>query len=86
MSSGGEWSVRWINSLNGQVQPPVRGRFNADGCVLEGPDSDDGRPIIARYIWSDITPDSARWTQAFSYDDGASWETNWVMDFRRAAA
>lgn len=81
-----EWSVYWINSLNGQLQPPVRGRFNADGCVLEGPDSDGDRPIIARYIWSDISPDSARWTQAFSYDEGETWETNWVMDFTRAAA
>ncbi|MBW8303389.1 MAG: DUF1579 domain-containing protein [Brevundimonas sp.] len=81
-----EWSVYWINSLTGRLQPPVRGRFNADGCVLEGPDSDDGRPIIARYIWSDIRPDGARWTQTFSYDDGATWETNWVMDFTRVAA
>jgi hypothetical protein len=54
--------------------------------VLEGRDSDGGRPIIARYIWSDITPDSARWTQACSYDDGATWEVDWIMDFTRAAA
>ncbi len=81
-----EWSVYWINSLDGRLQPPVRGRFHADGCVLEGPDSDGGRPVIARYIWSDITPGSARWTQQFSYDDGATWETNWVMDFTRTAS
>ncbi|MDQ3126272.1 MAG: hypothetical protein M3Q74_11810 [Pseudomonadota bacterium] len=81
-----EWSVYWINSLTGQLQPPVRGRFNADGCLLEGPDIDGDRPIIARYIWSDIHADNARWTQAFSYDDGATWEVNWVMDFTRVAA
>jgi hypothetical protein len=81
-----EWVIHWISSANGVLQPPVRGRFHADGCVLEGPDSDGGRPVIARYIWSDITPDSARWTQAFSYDGGATWETNWVMEFTRAAA
>lgn len=81
-----EWTVRWVNSTNGVLQPPVRGRFHAGGCVLEGPDTDEGRPIIARYIWSDITPTTARWTQAFSYDDGATWEINWVMDFTRAEA
>lgn len=79
-----EWTIYWVSSANGILQPPVRGRFHADGCVLEGSDTDGGRPIIARYIWSDITPDRARWTQAFSYDDGATWETNWVMDFTRA--
>jgi hypothetical protein len=81
-----EWAIHWISSLNGVLQPPVRGRFDASGCTLEGPDFHNGRPIIARYIWSDIERDSARWTQAFSFDDGATWEINWVMDFTRAAA
>jgi len=26
-----------------------------------------------------------RWSQAFSYDDGVTWETNWIMEFRRPA-
>ncbi|HEX8470541.1 MAG TPA: DUF1579 domain-containing protein [Brevundimonas sp.] len=79
----GQWSVWWISSLTGQLQTPVTGRFGSDGCVLEGEDLDGDWPIRARYIWSDIKPDSARWTQAFSYDDGSTWETNWVMDFAR---
>jgi len=82
--ASGEWSIYWVNSLDGVLQPPVRGRFTVDGCTLEGPDTDNGRPIIARYIWSDIRPDNARWSQSFSYDDGATWETNWIMDFTRA--
>jgi len=81
-----EWAIYWVSSLDGVMQPPVRGRFDAHGCVLEGPDVDGGRPIIARYIWSDIAADSARWSQAFSYDGGATWEINWVMDFTRATA
>lgn len=81
-----EWAIYWVSSADGALQSPVRGRFNADGCVLEGADTHNDRAIVARYIWSDIRPDSARWTQAFSYDNGATWETNWVMDFTRAAA
>jgi hypothetical protein len=30
--------------------------------------------------------DAARWEQAFSDDGGATWETNWTMDFARVAA
>lgn len=81
-----EWAIYWISSADGVLQPPVRGRFNANGCVLEGADTHDGRSIIARYIWSDILADSARWSQQFSYDDGQTWETNWIMDFTRAVA
>jgi hypothetical protein len=38
---------------------------------------------VCRYLWSDITPDSVRWAQALSADDGATWETNWVMEMTR---
>ena len=36
-----------------------------------------------RYVWLNIPPKSARMEQAFSADDGATWETNWIMDFTR---
>jgi hypothetical protein len=35
------------------------------------------------YIWSEITPTSARWEQAFSPDMGEAWETNWIMESTR---
>ena len=52
------------------------GTFSAD-------DTDDGRPVRVRFVWSGITETSARWEQAFSTDDGRNWETNWVMDLTR---
>jgi hypothetical protein len=48
-------------------------------------DLDDGRPVRVIFIWDEITASSARWSQAFSYDDGVTWETNWVMQFTRTA-
>lgn len=82
----GDWSIYWISDADGRLSPPVVGRFHDGGCRLEGSDTDGGRPILARYEWSLIDTDTPRWTQHFSYDDGATWETNWVMDFRRADA
>ena len=67
------------------MQAPVIGRFENGEGRFEGVDVDDGRPVKVVYLWKDITVDAAHWSQAFSYDDGANWETNWTMTFARAA-
>jgi hypothetical protein len=79
----GEWTIYWVNSRTGELQQPVVGRF-ADGVgTFYGDDVDDGTPVRVRYIWSRITPTSARWEQAFSTDAERTWETNWIMDHTR---
>jgi hypothetical protein len=65
----------------------VVGRFGADGCGrFTGDDVHEGRPIRVVYLWSEIMADSCRWEQAFSADGGATWETNWIMEFSRIDA
>ena len=81
--ASGEWSLYWATSVYGVLLPPVRGSF-ADGVgTFYGDDSFKGRPIRIRLTWSRIAEQSARWEQAFSLDEGNSWETNWYMDFTR---
>ena len=36
-----------------------------------------------RFEWNHASANGAHWQQAFSMDDGATWETNWHMWFRR---
>ncbi|MCW2796408.1 hypothetical protein [Nocardioides sp.] len=80
------WTIYWVSSDNGTLQPPVYGRWNDAGDHFEarGPDEFQGRPILARFLWHSIKKDSATWEQAFSVDDGDSWETNWRMHWTRA--
>jgi hypothetical protein len=80
------WTIYWVNSNTGHLQPPVRGAWSEDESrfIATGEDEFDGRPILARYLWHSITPDSAIWEQAFSLDQGKSWETNWIMTWTRA--
>lgn len=79
-----EWSLYWANSRTGRLFPPVVGTFAGGRGDFYGDDTHDGTPIKAHYIWSDITPTSARWEQEFSVDGGLTWESNWTMDFTRA--
>ena len=79
-----EWSIYWVNSDAGILQEPVFGRFEGGVGRFYGVDVDNGRPVRVIYVWQDITPTSAHWAQAFSYDAGFSWEVNWTMQFTRA--
>ena len=80
----GEWSLYWVDNLTAVVQPPVVGRFQDGRGEFFADDQHGGRPVLARFTWRDITRDSAIWEQAFSTDDGQTWETNWTMEFTRS--
>ncbi|MDB4951590.1 MAG: hypothetical protein JWM27_4239 [Gemmatimonadetes bacterium] len=81
-----EWSLYWANSRDGVLFPPVVGRFTGARGEFYGDDTDDGKPVRVRFTWHNAGPAQCRWEQAFSVDGGATWETNWTMDFTRADA
>ena len=79
------WSIYWADSRRpGRLDAPVFGAFSGDIGVFEGPDVFEGRPIVVRLTWSGVTTPTPLWEQAFSDDDGATWETNWIMEFSPA--
>jgi predicted enzyme related to lactoylglutathione lyase len=81
------WSIWWLDGRNpGSLDVPVVGRFEGGVGTFLANDSLDGKPIMVRFRWSTPAPDAPRWEQAFSTDEGATWETNWVMEFTRRAA
>jgi len=75
-----QWNLNWVNSKIGTIGIPTIGSFNAKNGRGEFYDSEiiNGRSILVRYIWSDITPASARFEQSFSDDGGKTWEPNWI--------
>ncbi|MEV8505554.1 hypothetical protein AB0368_12110 [Actinoplanes sp. NPDC051475] len=79
-----EWSIYWASSRTGLLYPPVVGTFTDGRGDFYGDDTYEDKPIKAHFIWSDITPTSARWEQEFSADGGQTWESNWVMEYSRA--
>jgi hypothetical protein len=80
-----QWAIWWIDGRDpfGALDPPVIGHFDNGVGTFYSDGTFDGKPIRTRFIWSHITPTSARWEQAYSFDAGQAWETNWIMDFRR---
>lgn len=78
-----EWRIYWANAKRGIIDPPVIGRFTNGRGEFYGQDELEGRAILVRYVWSDITPASAHFEQAFSADGGRTWEPNWISNIRR---
>ena len=79
------WSIYWADTRRcGELDPPVFGTFSGDTGIFEGRDVFEGQPILVRFTWSDVTKPTLLWEQAFSNDDGDTWETNWIMEMTRA--
>ncbi len=80
----GLWRIWWTSTASdGLLDPPLVGRFVDRQARFEGDDTIADRPLRVRFDWKNISPLSARWEQAFSFDEGASFETNWIMELTR---
>ena len=78
------WNDFWVNSRNGVLTTPGQtGVFDNGVGTFTADDMDGDRPIKVRGVWDKITPNSCRWSQAVSYDQGATWKDNWLMDWTR---
>jgi hypothetical protein len=78
-----EWRLYWANSKTGHIDPPQIGEFRNGRGEFYAQDIQNGRAVIIRFIWSDITPNSAHFEQSFSADGGKTWEVNWITDQTR---
>ncbi|MGW0805046.1 hypothetical protein [Nonomuraea sp. NPDC002799] len=80
-----QWAIYWASSTRGVLDPtPMVGAWTGGQGEFYGDDHHEGTPVRCRFLWTVAGPDAARWEQAFSTDEGLTWETNWTMDLTRA--
>jgi hypothetical protein len=82
------WSIYWIDSRypSARIENPVVGGFAGGRGLFFCDDEWEGRLVRTRFVWHVEGPDSCHWEQALSPDRGATWETNWTMDFERISS
>ncbi len=78
------WSLYWTDSNTGKLDIPVVGSFDGNIGSFYTKDTWEGKKIIMRFKWDKTNPDKPIWSQAFSADNGKTWEWNWYMYFERA--
>lgn len=78
------WAIWWLSANDPhRLDVPVIGRFDSGVGSFFAEDVLNGVPVTVRFLWLKTKTDRPRWEQAMSRDGGATWETNWTMDFSR---
>lgn len=70
------WSLYWVDSNIGRIDPPVVGSFEGDVGTFYAKDTFQGKDIIVMFKWDKTDPNNPVWSQAFSEDNGDTWEMN----------
>ncbi|HTV84246.1 MAG TPA: hypothetical protein VME63_02505 [Dyella sp.] len=78
-----QWSQTYAGSKDGVMENTAYGQFKDGRGEFLSQEPYQGRTILVRTVWSDITPNSHRFEQAFSDDDGKTWEPNFVASLTR---
>lgn len=70
------WSLYWVDSNVGVLDPPVVGSFEGSIGTFYCKDVFQGKPILVMFKWDKTDPNNPVWSQAFSPDNGKTWEMN----------
>jgi hypothetical protein len=79
----GLWRIYWTDSSGARLFPPLIGSFTGPIGIFRGNDQHGNISVKVTFRWDKTDPNTPIWQQAFSADDGQTWETNWIMHFRR---
>ena len=78
-----QWSQNFASSSDGTLSVPTVGEFKDGRGEFFDQEPFNGRTILVRVVWSNISPNSHQFEQSFSDDGGKTWEPNFVATLTR---
>lgn len=85
--SARQWNLTYASGSGGVLSAPATiGEFKNGRGEFYDMEPINGRNTLVRQVWSDITPNSCHFEQAFSDDAGKTWEVNWIATDTRMNA
>jgi hypothetical protein len=78
-----QWSQSFASIKEGTLNTPLIGEFKNGRGDFYGQEKFNGRTILVRFVWSDITADSYHMEQSYSDDGGKTWEPNFIANLTR---
>jgi hypothetical protein len=80
-----QWNLSWANANQGELGAPIYGDFHDGIGEFYDQEKWNGRTILVRQVYSQITHNSYHFEQSFSPDRGKTWEANFIADLRRTS-
>jgi hypothetical protein len=80
-----QWSQTFANSKSGVLATPLIGEFKNGRGELYCQDTVEGRSVLVRGVWSDITRNSHTYQESYSADGGKTWVPAFRGELTRVA-
>jgi hypothetical protein len=77
------WSLYWVANNTGVLDPPQVGSFENNVGHFFAKDNYKGKNVIVVFRWDARDKNKPVWSQAYSADNGKTWEWNWYASVRR---
>ncbi len=78
-----QWSVYFSTSGDGTIGVPAIGEFRNGRGEFYSQETYNGKTMLVRVVWSNITPTSHRFEQSVSDDGGTTWELSFVAELTK---
>jgi len=78
-----QWSQSFIDSKAAELETPMIGAFKDGRGELFSSDNIDGKAVLARGVWSNITPNAHHFEISNSSDGGKTWAPAFIADLTR---
>lgn len=77
------WEINRIDQMSSLALQSLKGTFwkNKGSFISRG--LLDEQEVLVWAEWTKVNSNFAYWEQSVSNDNGATWELNWIMDFKR---
>lgn len=78
----GKWQQTWVDNQNSYLD--FAGEFKDGKMTLSRQaTTKEGKAILQRMVWHNITRDQLDWNWEASEDGGKTWKVNWQIHYKR---
>ncbi|HVN20916.1 MAG TPA: DUF1579 family protein [Dongiaceae bacterium] len=77
----GHWKQTWVDNEGGYLD--FVGDFQNGEMILQRETVRDGKRILQRMVWKNITANEMDWSWEASQDGGKTWQVNWSIHYKR---